>query len=162
MLRPSRMLAIFCCVLVFWIPLAAHASDAKLDPKSVSPGVITELRKGQHAPYSGILFSKDAAAKLYTQLKFTEEECNLRLSKKLDVLKLDYETRLKLADLKLGIEVQKNEKLIAVKDDRIKFLEKNLTPPKWYESGEFWFSMGLVGGILITVASAYAISQASK
>ena len=162
MLRPNKIISIFCCILVFWLPTTAYADSPKIEAESVSPGVITELRKGQHAPFSGILFSRDAAVKMYTQLKFTEEECKLRLSKELDILKLDYETRLKLINLKLDVESEKNQKLIAVKNDRIKFLEKNLNPPKWYESGEFWFSMGVVGGILITVVSAYAIGQAAK
>ena len=64
--------------------------------------------------------------------------------------------------LKLSVEIDKNKSLISVKEDRIKFLEKNLQPQKWYESGEFWFAIGVVGGILITVASGYAISQAGK
>ena len=128
----------------------------------VSPGVITELRQGQHAPYAGILFSKEAAAKLYTQLKFSEKDCQLKLSKNLDLLKLDYDTRIKLLQLKLDTEAEKNKNLLSVKDDRILYLEKNLRPPSWYQSGEFWFAMGIVGGILITVASGYAISQAGK
>lgn len=157
----NKLIAIICCFLVLWTPIAAQAAG-DIKPDSVSPGVITELRKGQHAPYSGILFSKEASAKLFTQLKFTEQECQLRISKKLDLLRLDYDTRLKLSRLKLDIEIEKNIKLIAVKDDRIEFLEKNLKPSPWYESGEFWFAMGVVGGILITVASGYAISQAGK
>lgn len=149
-------------MLTFWIPVSAHADETKVNPESVSPGIITELRKGQLAPFSGILFSRDAAAKMYTQLKFTEEECKLKLSKELSLAKLDYDTKIELLKLRLDVEVEKNQKLLVVKNDRIKFLEKNIMPPKWYESGEFWFSMGVVGGILITVVSAYAIGQATK
>ena len=160
--KPSRFISLFCCLLVLLTPFYAYAEPPQLQPTEVSPGVITELKKDQRAPYAGILFSKEAAAKLYTQLKFTEEECNLRLSKELDILKLDYETKLSLEKLKLSVEIDKNKSLISVKEDRIKFLEKNLQPQKWYESGEFWFAIGIVGGILITVASGYAISQAGK
>ena len=45
---------------------------------------------------------------------------------------------------------------------RIKFLEKRWTTTPWYESGELWFSVGIVSGILITIASGYALSQIPK
>ena len=162
MLIRNKVVAFLCCFLIIWSPTYSLAADSKITPETVSPGVITELRQGQHAPYSGILFSKDAAAKLYTQLKFSEKDCELKLSKRLDLLKLDYDTRTKLLQLKLDTETEKNKSLLSVKDSRIEYLEKNLQPPSWYESGEFWFAMGVVGGILITVASGYAISQAGK
>jgi len=162
LLIQNKLTAILCCFLILLSPTYSLAADSKIKPEAVSPGVITELRKGQCAPYAGVLFSKDAAAKLYTQLKFSEKDCQLKLSKKLDLLKLDYDTRLKLSQLRLDTETEKNKSLLSVKDSRIKYLEKNLRPPSWYEAGEFWFAMGVVGGILITVASGYALSQASK
>ena len=147
---------------MIWSPLAVHAEEVKLDPSSVSPGVVTELRKGQHAPYAGILFSRDAAAKLYTQLKFSEEDCKLQIDKRLKIINLDLGTQIKLLELKLKTEQDRSVKMLSVKEERIEFLEKNLRPKPWYDTGEFWFSMGIVGGILITVVSAYAIGQAAK
>ena len=53
------------------------------------------------------------------------------------------------------------EERIQIHREHIEFLNDNIKPPKWYESGEFWFAMGLVGGVLITVGAGYAIGQAS-
>ena len=50
---------------------------------------------------------------------------------------------------------------LQIRDDQIEFLTTNLRPTPWYESGEFWFAMGLVGGVLITVGAGYAIGQAN-
>ena len=158
----NKIVSFICCFLMVWTPVAVQAEEARINPESVSPGVVTELRKGQHAPYAGILFSRDAAAKLYTQLKFSEEDCKLRIDKRLKITNLDFSTQIKLLELRLKTEQDRSTKLLAVKNDRIQFLEKNLNPPAWYESGEFWFAMGVVGGILITVASGYALSQANK
>ena len=51
---------------------------------------------------------------------------------------------------------------LQIRDDQIEFLSTNLKPQRWYESGEFWFAMGLVGGVLITVGAGYAIGQANR
>ena len=64
--------------------------------------------------------------------------------------------------MRFEIETERTESLLSIKDKRIIFLEKNWRPSPWYESGEFWFATGIVGGIAITIGSAYALGQVAK
>lgn len=156
-----KVISVFCSFLILLAPTAAYASELG-STKLKLPGLITEINKGQHAPFSGILFSREAAAKLYASLSFTEEECKLKIDKRLELSSLRFNTELEVLKLKLQVERDTTVKLLKVKDQRIDFLEKNMLPTPWYESGEFWFAMGVVGGILITVGAGYAIGQAGK
>ena len=78
------------------------------------------------------------------------------------ILDAEFKLRLEMKQAELNSLLFKHDQLMNIKDDQIKFLEGKITPLSWYESGEFWFAMGVVGGILITVGSAYAIGQAAK
>jgi len=161
----NKFTAILCAFLLVWTPMTAYADDtppAKVDVTNVNLGKVSQLRKGQHAPFSGVLLSDEAAARLFADIKFSERECQLRLTRELKINTLQLTSQIDALKLRLDIESTRSQGLLGVKDERIKFLEKNWRPTPWYESGEFWFAMGVVGGILITVASGYAISQASK
>ena len=54
------------------------------------------------------------------------------------------------------------DETLKIRNGQISFLESQLKPSPWYESGEFWFAVGLVGGVLITIGAGYAIGQANK
>ena len=164
----NKCTAIVCAFLLVWMPMAAHAEDTPVSPppqvdlSEVQLGKVSQLRKGQHAPFAGILLSDGAAARLFGDIKFSERECQLRLSRELKINTLQLTSHIDALKLRLDIETIRSTALLSVKDERIGFLEKNWRPTPWYESGEFWFSMGIVGGILVTVAAGYAINQAGK
>jgi len=124
--------------------------------------VVTNLKVGDTAPFEGILLSKTAAAKLYGQLNFFEQECKLTLSKELDIAKIRYDANIAALQLKLDVETTRTDRLLAIKNERIEFLESNWKPPAWYESGEFWMAVGLISGVLITVGTAHAISDVAR
>ena len=123
-------------------------------------GLVTQVKKGDTAPFTGVLLSNDTAAKLFGDIKYSKKECDARLSKELEFSKIKFESLLKTEQLKFDVEKKRLDGMIAVRDDRIKFLEDNFRPPAWYESGEFWFAFGIVAGIGITTAAGYAIGQA--
>ena len=151
-------------IVCFFCSTALYSTTALADasPSPASPGQVITLDLGECAPFSGTLFSTGAAAKLLVELRYTQDACTLEKNK----LSLLHAAELKLkVDLKQA-EIDSNkfkyEQLLTIKSGQISFLEKKVSPPAWYESGEFWFSMGVVGGILITLGAAYGLSQASK
>ena len=163
----NKFISVLCAFLLMWTPLVAHAEDVPQGPslKTTAPvnlGKVSQLRKGQHAPFSGILLSEEAAARLFADIKFSERECKIRLTRELKINTLQLTSQIDALKLRLDVETTRSTALLSVKDQRIKFLEQNWRPTPWYESGEFWFAMGIVGGILITVGSAYAIGQAAR
>jgi len=155
----------FCFVVVTTlVPLKAYAEDSleAAEVSEINLNVVTNLRLGQAAPFTGILLSEDAAAKLFADIKFSQRECNLKIESEVSLLSLKYKADLDALQLRLDIETDRSQKLIEVKNERIQFLESNYKPPAWYESGEFWMAIGVISGVLITVSAGYAINQASK
>ena len=146
----NQIIAIFCCISVTYMPVSVYAEE----------GLVTQVKKGDTAPFTGVLLSNDTAAKLFGDIKYSKKECDARLSKELEFSKIKFESLLKTEQLKFDVEKKRLDGMIAVRDDRIKFLEDNFRPPAWYESGEFWFAFGVVAGIGITTAAGYAIGQA--
>ena len=160
MLKLMTKIITFTCVLCLIVtPGYADTPNISL---GLSSGTVTELNSGQRAPFKGILLSEDAAANLFANLKLTEIDCQLRLKKELDISSVMFNAQIEALKLRLDVETARTKDIILIKNERIQFLESNFTPPAWYESGEFWFAMGVIGGIAITAVSAYALGQASK
>ena len=139
-----------CCLAIFLAPVASYADE----------GLVTQLKAGDSAPFDGVLLTETAAAKLFAEIKFSKKECEAQTKKELDFSKIKYEDLLSKSNLKLDIETKRLNDMISVRDDRIKFLEDNYRPPAWYESGEFWFAVGIIAGVGITATAGYAIGQA--
>lgn len=154
MLRNNYSLNSLCFFLIFSLVLSPF-SYAK-------ENTVSDIKKGQLAPFSGVLMSNDVATKLYLDSKFSSKECDIKIMEKVDIEKLSCKKDKSLLISELTIEKKKFEKILSLKNDRIKFLEKKWNPSPWYESGEFWFATGVISGILITIASGYALSQASR
>ena len=157
----NKIVALFCILTLFvttTIP-AAYASELE---ESLSDGVVTNVKKGDEVPFDGVLLSNGAAAKLFGEIKFFEEECKLTLSRELDILTIKHTAELNALQLRLDVETTRTESLIKIKNERIEFLEENWNPPAWYESGEFWLAVGVISGVLITVSAGHAIHSASQ
>ena len=157
----NKWLAIFCS-LTFFIATTAPAYANEEIQDTLSTGRVTNLSQGERAPFQGILLSESAAAKLFADLEFTEKECQLRLTRELEIASITSRSQIDALTLRLQVETERTDRLLDIKDERIEFLEQNWKPQPWYESGEFWFGMGVVGGVLITVGSAYALSHATR
>jgi len=147
-------------VTTFFLSTSVYASDSIED--TLSNGRVTNLAQNERAPFAGILLSDAAAAKLFADLEFTEKECQLRLTRELEIASITSRSQIDALTLRLEVESERTEKLLGIKDQRIEFLEENWRPQPWYDSGEFWFSMGIVGGVLITMGSAYALSHSTR
>ena len=153
----STLTAVIFCFHVVLIPLAVMA-----DPAPVIPETITTLHKGDSAPFDGTLFSITAAAKLVVDLQYNSQTCKLEKDKALELLSAEHKLKLDFKIAELEALQYKHDQILEIKTDQISFLESKMEPNVWYESGEFWFSMGVIGGILVTVAAGYAIGQASQ
>ena len=70
-------------------------------PAWAQEGVITEIQKGQKAPFTGVLMDSKAAAKVLTDQKYTAEECKLELDRELEILRAKLELDLKISQIKL-------------------------------------------------------------
>lgn len=153
----TKVTTVLCCLLLV-VPTYAYADTID----EVTRGKVTQVQKGQSAPFEGVLLSQKAAATLFADIKFSKKECQLLIEKELRLNTAKLSTDLKALDFRLGVEIKRYESLMEIKNSRISFLEENWRPEPWYQSGEFWLATGIITGIAITVASGYALGQASK
>ena len=149
MLKLKNRFSVFFLILIFFTSQLSFAA----------PGKISDIKVGQKAPFTGVLMTPDVASKLFLDSKFGPKECEVKIEESTRFQKLQFDRDLKILEQSLKIEKDKFKKIISFKEDRIKFLEKKWAPEPWYESGTFWMSVGIVSGVLITVASGYALGQ---
>ena len=154
----TKVLSLICVFSLLLAPVHAYAEVEKTAVR----GKVSQLNEGQKAPFKGVLLSPEAAAALFADIKFSQKECDLKLERDLKLKTSVLNNSIDALKLRLEIEQERNVSILSIKNDRIQFLEKNWQPEPWYQTGEFWLGTGVVIGIIITVASGYAIGQASK
>ena len=157
-LTTAITLICFFAYIVF-LPTIALADPPPAAPPT--PTIVT-LKVGEPAPFSGTLFSTKAAAKLLIDLEYSSETCKLEKDRELGILRSKLQLQVDLCIASRDAQKLRFDETLLIKTGQISFLESQLKPTPWYESGEFWFAVGLVGGVLITVGAGYAIGQANK
>ena len=114
----------------------------------------TYLEAGMEAPFSGRLFNDTASQLLADQVANATDRC---------LIELDYQIGVTLAEKEQEIRKLKSEHKydkdlleaeVQALETRIEGLEELKTPPK----KKFWFSLGLISGIGITIAIAQAVN----
>tara|TARA_Y100000310_G_scaffold345054_1_gene461443 strand:- start:2182 stop:2757 length:576 start_codon:yes stop_codon:yes gene_type:complete len=138
----------------------------ELESDEVSVGkAISILKKGQTAPFTGVLLSPDATAELITTLESYDSECQLKIDKELQLQKATHDLKYEQLEITHNTYKSNCEIKLSSRDDTIKVLNATLekhTNPKT----EWWFIGGLTGGFLvgvsITIATVYATSSAFK
>ncbi len=129
-------------------------------PAWAQEGVITEIKKGDPAPFTGVLMDPTAAAKVLTDKKYTAEECRLEIDRELKLLSAQLELDLQISDIKLKSSTKKYEQLLTIKDEEIgRLQELALESPNDYS--HWWLAGGVLGGIIISI-SVFAIAVEIK
>jgi len=119
-------------------------------PAWAQEGVITEIQKGQRAPFTGVLMDAKAAAKVLTDQKYTAEECKIELDREIEILKAKLGLDLKISEIKLNSATDKYTSLLSIKDEENKRLQElALERPNDYT--HWWFVGGVIGGVVLTV-----------
>ena len=124
---------------------------------------ISPMKKGQKAPFTGVLLSPAAVAKVLTELKYLQEKIDIEVQRevktctaectfKIETVKIELETDKKILQAKLEAEEKQNKILV----DRVKKLEKN------QPNVLLWSAGGAVVGVLTTIAIVFAVSSAEN
>lgn len=127
-----------------------------------------DTTSSQTMDIEGTLLDKPAAASLLVGLQSVENLWQVELNRVLSYNNACWQYRLSLAqaeatskDAQIAALASEMSTRLQIRDEHIEFLNQNNHPERWFESGEFWFAVGLVGGVLITVGAGYAIGQAN-
>ena len=155
-----RQLISLILVLTLVFPIPLFADDTPPTP----PTLLTEpkptiigLREGQPAPYSGVLLNPLAAARLFVDKDFSEQEWALRI---------EYAVQRELAKANLLLEStrvsmqsmeQRYVSILTIKDTEIKRLSELSTNQNDYTT--WWAAGGIVVGIGLTLAVVYGVKS---
>ena len=135
-------------------------ASAFLSTAKGSSEEITTLQKDQPAPFAGTLFSTSAAARIAIELENSKETCRIKVDQAVEKEKAFNKFDLDLKQASLDSCLEKYNVVVDLKqqqlDEMTEQLKKNTGPqPVW------WFTGGVVGGITLSLLSAYAYSQIS-
>ena len=118
-------------------------------------GKITGLSKGEHAPYTGVLLDNIAAARVFSDKKYLEEQFNLKLQYELGKQKARLDLTIQSQKASLDSLQEKHTTLMKLKDDEIKRLSDLAASKEDYTT--WWTVGGVVVGIGLTIAVVYAV-----
>ena len=150
---------IFCIVTLFFISLMpinrARAEDDAPMFEAVSP-----LKVGEKAPFEGILFSKDLAARIEAEKKTSvaTKICEAQKTAAVDLTKSEFSKKLEILNIKYTSLEEKHDKIVGVKDAQIDFLREKFEPPPWYKEPAFLISVGLISGAGLAIGAAYIVN----
>ena len=134
----------------------ASADEVKL---KLSYEAVSPLSKGENAPFDGILFSKDLAARIEAERKtmIAIKLCDSKLNASVLLAKSELQLKLDIITGKQSALQTKHTDIVAVKDSQIKFLRKNYMPTPWYESPTFLITVGILTGIGLSLGAAHLV-----
>ena len=123
-----KILATYLAVLLMY-PAVVVASDVETSPDYV----ILPVEAGDIVPFDGVLLSLDAAAKIVTEKKFEDAECDLRISYELHLQAERFQLQLDYKDIEIDSWKDKYESMMILKvaeNDRLMDLVLTQKPGK--------------------------------
>ena len=152
-------------IICLAFPLNVHAEPPTPPPAETSTETvvaptpkITGIKKGEPAPYTGVLLNTLAAAQIFTEKNFLNEECQLRI---------DYAVQKEIARMNLLLNStkasldsveQRYSTIIKIKDTEIERLSK-IALESNNDNSAWWAAGGVIVGIALTIATVYAVGE---
>ena len=124
---------------------------------------IVTLKAGDPAPFGGTLFNVEASANILVRLENFDTACQVEIDREVERAQsviqygLDLEKASKeacLSELDLSIQLQKNH--VEFLTNQAALTKSNRSKP------EVWLGAGVLGGIVLSLGTAWAWSQVSN
>ena len=130
---------------------------------AIAQGKISNMKKGQKAPFDGTLFDLQASADITVRLENHKAQCDLRLTREKQVCETEGSYKLNLKIAELEALQQRHTDILNIKNNQIQFLQKKaMRDVPWYENNKLWFAVGVVAGFAVSFGSAYAWGQVAQ
>jgi tRNA A-37 threonylcarbamoyl transferase component Bud32 len=118
---------------LYLIVFLACPAIAFAEEESSPSYVVLSVEAGDLVPFDGVLLSLDAAAKIATEKKFEDAECDLRISYELHIQEERYQLQLDYKDIEIASWKDKYESMMILKvaeNDRLMDLVVQQKPGK--------------------------------
>lgn len=138
--------------------LEIPSADVPTDEQDVGEAVAA-IKKGQKAPFSGVLFSQKAAARVTVELEMQSQKCALDVKKAVDSERAVCDMQVSDCNIQKTSSAKICDEKIRSRDDALVFAEKKLEKLA-DPMTEWWFMGGLAGGLVVGVATTIAIAYA--
>ena len=114
-------------------------------------GLVTNLEKGQKAPYDGVLLDNIAIAKILSSDQIDKEKCEIDCQHKLDLQEVKSDSIIE--GLKISLEYERKEQVKTVQyyENQLQFLQDFKTEPPPDDDDLMW---ALIGGSVGVVATS--------
>jgi hypothetical protein len=123
--------------------------------------VLEGIRKGQPAPFDGIVMDADSAAKVISEREYEIKKCEIKVEHEKKKEKSICDLNTKILDATLKAEQEKYEAIKKINAEEIKRLTKALEDSS-ADYSEWWFVGGFFAGILASIGVFYAAVKTSQ
>ena len=139
-------------------PAMAFAEDIETSPDYV----VLPVEAGDIVPFDGVLLSLDAAAKLTTEKKFEDAECDLRIGYELHLQEERFQLQLDYKDIEIVSLKDKYESMMILKvaeNDRLTELVLKQKPSQGPLLVALGFGIGTLTSLGIFALSTEIVTQ---
>jgi hypothetical protein len=153
-------------VSIFLLASTTISSVASADVDSSDPwkdvAGITPLRRGQKAPYSGVLMTPKATATIVANADTEREKISIEVQHAL--AEADTKRKFEVNETTTKCTADKGvlQASIDEKNARIKIVEEELSKASDPPSRTTWAGIGFVGGVVTTVLIIFGVSRVTK
>jgi len=146
----KKFIAYFACFAfttqALFYPVIAHADEE-----------VATVQEGDPAPFTGTLFSTEAAARLLVDLETQKEACAVEKERELQIQEARFQLQIDNLTSSLEYCDEACKLRLGIKTEQIDYLTTELTRKKVHPA---WiFIGGIVAGTAITLGSGYAMYQ---
>ena len=133
-------------------------------PGEVSVGTaVSPLRKGQLAPFTGILLSPEAVAKVIVDYNNAKGQTEIEVQKARETQKAQDKLLIDNAAADLAREKAIGEAQVKSRDAQIKIVNDALAKAeKDRPNPTFWAGLGVVAGAAVTILTVFVVGSVSK
>jgi hypothetical protein len=155
MLKSMKIKTAFILLIALSSSMLSNVSIAgEIDTKKSR--MVTDVRKGQTAPYTGILLTTLLAAEVKENCgkDVIDQKIKIEVDGAVKLANSACEEKIQIESGKRTAAEEKYTRIIAAKDKEIEDLRDIIAPPPWYKSPYLWFTVGFVAGTGLTLFTA--------
>jgi tRNA A-37 threonylcarbamoyl transferase component Bud32 len=152
-----KMLSLYLAIFMM-APAIALAEEIETFPDYV----VLPIEAGDIVPFDGVLLSLDAAAKIVTEKKFEDSECDLRIGYELHMQEERYQLQLDYKDIEISSLKDKYESMMILKvaeNDRLAELVLKQKPAQGPLLVALGFGVGTLTSLGIFALSTEIVRQ---